>query len=141
MEARPLSLSRRYTIAITSALSAWAGPVKYGRDDCLLGLANIILEVEGKDLAARYRKRYRSRNGAIRVLGRAGVAGAVARGARKLGMAPSPPSRCKTGSLGLIPGPEGLSGAMRHGPLWVSRGPLGFVAVPSERVLKAWGRP
>lgn len=102
-------------------------------------LAGIVRTVEGVDVGKPYRGRYRSANGARRVLGKRGVMGAVALAARSIGFHAMPAEIAPIGSLGLIMTAAGAAGAMRHGDLWVIRAPVGFSAMPSRLIFKAWG--
>lgn len=133
-------LSGKFADAIKAAVMAWEETdVRWGRDDCLMALAKIVDGVTGKDTAKPYRGRYRSRNGAIRVLGKRGVPGALARAARALEWKRLNPASCRDGAIGYVLTPDGPAGVMRYGNMWVGRIDSGFAAYESGYVEKAWG--
>lgn len=138
---KSLGRQERYSLSIQAAIErVLSREVKWGKDDCLMFLADIVREVEGVDTAApRFRGHYRSASGALRLLGRGGVPGAVARAARRIGFKPMPAALAPIGSLGLIQTASGPAGAMRHEGLWITRAPVGFSAWPSRLIFKAWG--
>lgn len=126
-------------IAIRRALDRWTGnPIRWGKDDCLMGLAEIVREWTGKDFGKPFRGRYRSRHGAIRVLGARGVPGAIRNAATALRFKRKAPSEARPGSLGYILSPEGPAGVIKHGAFWIGRVDNGFSALPDESVVKAW---
>ncbi len=136
---KELTREERFDPAIAGAVARWAGAsMRWGRDDCLMALADIVLVATGRDVAKGYRGRYRSRRGALRVLGKGGVAGAVAKAARALAMRPAVAAACRTGGLGLVKTADGPAGVMRHGFLWIGRLDGGFSAYPSKAVYRAW---
>lgn len=129
-----------FEAAIRAALDRWcSGPIKWGRDDCLMGLAEVVRVATGRDVGKPYRGRYRSAGGAVRVLGPRGVPGALAKAARSLRWPSLPPARCQNGAIGYIETPAGPAGVMRLGNMWVGRFPSGFSMFPSSEVRKAWG--
>lgn len=132
--------AERFDMAIMAAIDRWcASPIVWGKDDCLMGLAAIVQQVEGIDLGALYRGRYRSQRGAIRVLGKGGVPGALARAARRLRWQRMVPVRCQSGALGVLMTPAGPAGIMRYGDMWVGRVSDGLGLFPSDMIEKAWG--
>jgi hypothetical protein len=59
--------------------AARAQPFRYGRHDCAAFVARCVLAVTGRDLFAPYEGRYHSRNGAARIVARAGGMAGLAR--------------------------------------------------------------
>lgn len=136
----------RFDHAIVEAIDRWCvADIRYGRDDCLMALAAIVEQVEGVDLGKPYRGRYRSAKGALRVLGRRGVLGAMARGARALGWLRMAPASCQSGALGVIQTEQGPAGVMRYGSMWVGRMDSGLGMFPTFTpagkpvIERAWG--
>lgn len=133
-------IAARFGLAIERAIERWcAADMRYGKDDCLMALAEIVREATGKDVGKPYRGRYRSARGAARVLGARGVPGALKKAATALRWPSLPPARCQDGAIGYILTPAGPAGVIRSGDMWVGRLAYGLGAFPSEQVVKAWG--
>src|SRR4051812_21753510 len=73
---RSISDSRRSLERALMAAMGSASEMQWGKDDCALWCANILKDALCYDGAERFRGRYRTRIGAGRVLGKAGLAGA-----------------------------------------------------------------
>jgi hypothetical protein len=115
-----------------------ATPFNYGIDDCLMWLANIYVEALGVDPAAPYRGRYRTPRGALRVLGKGGVAEALAETAGRMAWAPILPPAAQVLDLGMIETAEGPAGAICAGEYWMSRFEYGFAASRLTFIDAAW---
>lgn len=140
MEAN-ISRSDRFEFEIREATARWRGPFRWGKDDCLIALADIYRSVIGIDLAAAYRGRYRSEKGAARVLGRRGVPGALAGAARRMGYVSVPQARAKTGGLGMAATPGGPTGVIRYREFWIGRADGGVRSFPADQIIRAWDKP
>lgn len=136
-----VSRAERFELEIGAAIQRWTGkPVKWGKDDCLIALADIYLAIDGIDLAARFRGRYRGEKGARRELGRRGALGACAAAARRLGYVQINPARALSGGLGLAPTPAGPTGVIRYRGFWIGRADCGFRSFASDQLIRAWDR-
>lgn len=103
-------------------------PMRYGRDDCLLFVANIDRDVIGIDPAAGYRGKYRSKRGAARVLGKGGVEGFARMIAARYGWKEIDPRAARPGDRGLVPTVEGPAGVIFSGQYWFGRADVGITA-------------
>lgn len=125
-------------VAIRDALAEWAKtPMKWGKDDCILAVANIHVQLGLEDLTAEWRGKYRSRKGALRLLAGESLEAKMAR----MGGIPVPPSVAPSGSFGYVMAPEGPACVIKYGPLWMGRVDYGYMASPSDAVVQAWGPP
>lgn len=118
-------------------------PMQWGVDDCALWVADILKEAFGRDFAAKFRGRYQSRRGAMRVLGRGGLLKAVRTAARSRRWKRIHPSGAKPGDVGLawtlFEGKPVLATAVCRAPGWfVARNERGFSAVPADKVAVTW---
>jgi hypothetical protein len=130
--------------AVLAAMeSAAAAPMVWGKDDCTLWCANIVRDAMGYDPAARFRGRYRTRRGANRALGNAGLLNAVRASARRHGWQRIPPALAQVGDGGMVwvqmGGRQVLATVICRARGWfVGRTERGFSAVAAERVAVAW---
>lgn len=92
-------LEREVIVAMDRAV---AQDIRWGVDDCTLWAVEPIRRVLGYDPAERGRGHYKTRRGAARVLGKAGLAGAMCRAARRHGWKKIDPADARPGDLGLI---------------------------------------
>lgn len=125
------------TIFAEGAEFAW------GRDDCLMWIANIDRAATGVDPAAPWRGRYRSERGAARVMGRRGIAGMMLRVARARGWRRVEPAEAVPGDRGLVlaaleGGGSVLVACIFDGLFWLSRVPYGYSGHPTGNVRRAW---
>lgn len=125
-------------VAIRAAIEEWSKtPMRWGVDDCALAAANIHIAMGLPDLAAAWRGRYRSQRGAMRVLGRPGLAAALA----SVGGPPIAPSVAPSGSFGYLVTADGPACVIKYGPVWLGRIDYGYTASPSDLVIQAWSAP
>lgn len=117
----------------------------YGRSDCCLFVADAVLAMTGVDLAADYRGRYRSREGAEECLrltaGRATVAAAMERAARGLGLAEVPVACAQRGDIVLLAreaGDQSLGLVALDGRRIAAVSERGFLYLPVGRAARAW---
>lgn len=134
---------------IEAAMLQWSQqPMQWGSDDCMLAVANIVRGIVGRDPARRFRNRYRTRIGALRMLGRGGTEKAARDSARALHWRRITPGEAAPGDVGLAM----VMASDTHGKLrpvhaamicrakgwFVGRGERGFTALPSAKVEMAW---
>lgn len=132
---------------VLRAAGEWAKtPLVWGRDDCMLAVADIVLSLTGNDPARRFRGRYRSMLGARRALGKGGTEAAAIDSARALHWKVIHPADALPGDVGLI---EMMVRAVpyktstcavicRQRGWFVGRGDRGVVALPAAHVRRAW---
>jgi hypothetical protein len=131
---RRVSLER----ALLSAM-ACASEMQWGRDDCALWCANILKDALGYDGAERFRKRYRTRIGARRVLGRGGIAGALRASARLHGWHRIKAGAEQVGDIGIaVLGGIPSTVICRAQGWFVGRNLVGWTAVPANLVRVIW---
>lgn len=80
-------------------------PFVEGRHDCALFAAGAVLAMTGKDPAARFRGRYRTTKGGLRVLRRAGYHDHLA--LAEAHFEEVPPAFARVGDLAAVPGADG----------------------------------
>lgn len=117
--------------------------MQYGVDDCALWVANIQCDVLGYDPAAHVRGRYKSRYGALRVTGAAGLLGQLKRIARRHQWKRIDPSLAQPGDTGLawtfVSGKAVLATVICRASGWfVGRNEGGFTALRADKVTVAW---
>jgi len=118
---------------LTEASSA--APMQWGRDDCALWAVEPVRRALAIDAATRFRGHYRTRIGALRLLGKGGLASALRAAARWHRWRRIPPSDAQTGDLGLIHQEAGYAMVVCRATGWfVGRNERGFTAVPAESV-------
>ncbi len=131
-----------FETAIKEARAQACGrPFTWGRDDCLLWIADIYKTVLGRDPAARFRKRYTTPAGALRVLKREGmvsVADALEDCAARMSWPECDPSHAEIGTLGMVETPHGNAGVICAGSFWIGRTEYGFTAIRADHVARAW---
>jgi hypothetical protein len=132
----------RLRLAIKAAMALAAKTsMSWGRDDCAMWCGNILRDVLGYDPVAIYRGRYWSRGGALRVLGSAGIAAAVAGAAERHGWRPIEADEAQAGDIALArPHPRGpLVTVICLAPDWfVGRNKVGFAALRGAKIERAW---
>lgn len=124
-------------------LRAAEHPMQWGRDDCALWAADILRGVLGYDPAVRFRGRYKTRRGAVRVLGRAGLLGATRAAARRHKWTRISPQTARPGDLGLtwtaVSGHAVLATVVCRATGWfVGRNEAGWTALPADDVVISW---
>jgi len=142
------SMRDRAEAAVVAGMEKWARPMQWGKDDCMLAVADIIWEIIGKDPAEEYRGRYRSRTGAIRVLGRGGTLNAASRVAEKLNWKSIEPTEAEVGDFGLtlVESLDSKGNSIkicaavicRGSGYFIGRNENGFTAINSSKVFRAW---
>jgi hypothetical protein len=138
----------RLELAVLSAMdSAGKNVMQWGVDDCGLWAADAVHEALGYDPAKDLRGRYRSRRGAMRVLGRDGLLGALRKVARRHKWKRINPEMARSGDFGLawtvVETAKGkqpiLATVICRAPGWfVGRNEKGFTGVPARDVAAAW---
>lgn len=128
--------------ALERALLAAMGspePMRWGTDDCALWCANILKAALSYDGAARFRGRYRSRNGAKRVLGQGGLGAALKAAARKHKWRRIAEGAEQVGDIGLLMLGSVPVTVICRAPGWfVARNETGWSAMPAKLVRIIW---
>lgn len=126
--------------AITDLMAeASAKPMQWGHDDCALWAAEPIRRALGIDPALRFRGHYRTRIGALRLLGKGGIAQAMRAAARRHGWRRIKSAAAMPGDVGLIrQGKVYVAMVCRANGWFVGRNETGFTAVPAAMVKFAW---
>lgn len=133
------SFRQRLLEATDAAMAAWCGSAMiWGRDDCLMALADIYRMALGRDPGARWRDRYDSEAGAAAFLGKRGVARPIGQAARAMGWKRIAPERALPGDLGIGRSVTGMAGIIRHRRDWIGRMDFGFSAIAPRDVVAAW---
>lgn len=135
--------------AIEQAMRRWSiQSMQWGADDCMLAIADIVRQIAGQDPARRFRDRYRTRRGAVRVLGRGGVLKAARDSACALHWRRIESDSAQPGDVGLtLLAVTDVSGRVSpthaamicRAPGWfVGRSERGVVALPASLITHAW---
>lgn len=134
--------------AIASGIDrAGARRMQFGVDDCALWVADIQNQVLGYDPAAKVRGRYKTRLGALRVTGAAGLPGQLRKIARRHDWTRINPTLAQPGDTGLawttttVRGKQApvLATVICRAPGWfVGRNEGGVTALRAENVAMAW---
>lgn len=126
---------------VAAAIGLWCrDPFTWGRGDCFLSLADIIMRARGYDPAEFFRGRYTTARGAARVTREfGGFAGAFEFVAQTNDWREIKPKDAMIGDVGLLAGKDSpRCGVIRHEKLWVGRTLTGFAGVPVDQVARAW---
>lgn len=133
--------------AVLAGVDGTNARMQYGMDDCALWVANIQRDVLGYDPAAHVRGRYKTRLGALRVTGAAGLLGQLRKIAKRHGWKRIEPVAAKPGDTGLawtliqvgkreVPT---LATVICRAPGWfVGRNESGVTALRAKHVAIAW---
>lgn len=126
--------------ALVAAMDAAARePMRWGVDDCALWCANVLRDALGYDAALRFRDRYRTRIGARRVLGAAGLGEALRLAARRHRWRRIRLGAEQVGDIGLVFTSDAVSTVICRAPGWfVARNEGGFTAIPARAVRIVW---
>lgn len=128
--------------AIESAIDRDAAEAAvWGRDDCALWVANILRAGMPGDPGRDFRRKYRSRSGAYRVIGKRGIVGIVREQARRFRWRRiAEPAKAEIGDIGVLKNPDGTQTVCLkyRGRFWVARGVVGTAFLPDEKVQLAW---
>ena len=135
----------RLVDAVDAMKALCVGEVVWGKSDCLMVAADALAPVIGVDIAAAFRGQYESQQGCadhLTSLGFASIAEAVGAEALQLGWMQIDPCEAVPGDAGVVQvhGVQGCAMMQRSG-LWVARGPKGYLALPSSRVVCAFRIP
>lgn len=122
--------------------------MRWGVDDCMLAVADVVMEITGKDPAKPFRGRYTTKRGALRVMGRGGTLKAANDAARRLRWRGISPHSAGPGDVGLmLMKGEDMRGRqvtvyaamICRAPGWfVGRNEAGFTGFPASKLVKAW---
>jgi hypothetical protein len=125
--------------AIQTTFRRWMRePFAWGKSDCMLSVADYLIEAVGVDCGCRFRGRYSTMVGCARVSGfhRDPVkpfADCVAE------IPLTETAKPKRGDVGVVEMADTTVGAICMGKKWVARDERGLVMAVPSRVLKAWG--
>lgn len=134
----------RLESAVVAAMDAASASVmQWGVDDCALWAANIIRDVLGYDPAKPNRGRYKTRRGALRVLGAGGMLKAMRAAARRHKWKRVDPEAAQPGDVGLVwtevSGRPVLATVICRKQGWfVGRNERGFSLARAADVAAAW---
>jgi hypothetical protein len=124
--------------ALVAAMAA-AGVMRWGVDDCSMWCADILRVALGYDAAKPFRGRYRSRNGARRVMGKGGLPAALRNAARRHGWKRIQEGTERVGDIGIAVAGNVSSTVICRAPGWfVGRNEAGWTAMPSKHVRLMW---
>lgn len=136
------SIRDRFSTEIDKAIARAEGvPMRWGRNDCALWTASIVRRVLGYDPAQRFRGKYCSRRGAVRLLTQGNLARELVAVARKhKWKTHEHVNDAEPGDIGLVKNAAGeLACVIKHdGPWWVGRLDYGYSLIDSSLVSKAW---
>lgn len=113
--------------------------MRWGIDDCSLWCADALREALGVDVAAKFRGRYKTRLGAMRVLGPGGVIRAWNEAAHINRWLAIEQGFENTGDIGIVSNGRIASAAICRAPGWfVARDHAGYAGVPTASVSQIW---
>lgn len=124
--------------AVETALRKWARePFVWGKTDCMLSVADYLIDAVGVDCGARYRGKYATRRGCMWASGfhRDPVkpfADCVAEIPLAVTDAPV------FGDVGVVSFGDTVAGALCLGGKWAARADEGVVITKPSKILKAW---
>lgn len=124
--------------AIQSALRKWMRePFAWGKSDCMLSVADYLIDAVGVDCGGRFRGRYSTMVGCARVSGF--HRDPVRPFADCVAEIPLPETHkpCR-GDVGVVQMPDGPVGGICLGRKWVVRDERGLVIASPNKILKAW---
>lgn len=131
----------RLEVAVVAAMAKAARTqMSWGRDDCALWVAGVLRRALGYDPARRWRGRYWSRGGALRMLGKGGIEGALGEAADRHGWREIAPADAQVGDVAMAGARGGRPVTMvcRGRGWFVGRDSVGFAAVRAAKIVKAW---
>lgn len=128
---------------LTGMARAGQDVMRWGRDDCALWTSDAVRAALGYDPAAPWRGRYKTRAGALRVLGPKGILGAMRAAARRHKWKRISPAMAQPGDMGLawteVHGRLVLATVICRARGWfVGRNERGWTAMRAEHVAGAW---
>lgn len=124
--------------AVQAALTRWARePFVWGKADCMLSVADYLIDAVGVDCGGRFRGKYASRRGCMRASGfhRDPVkpfADCVAEIPLRDTTAPT------FGDVGVVSFGDTVAGAICLGGKWAARADVGVIIARPSKILKAW---
>ncbi len=112
-------------------------PFEWGKTDCLLVLADYLLDVTGRDCAAHFRGKYNSAKTCHKLTGFLSDPVAVFySGVDQIGLKET--SRLKRGDVGLIEVAGQIVGGIYLGNHWASKSPAGVAIGLPQKIIKSW---
>lgn len=120
--------------AIETARNA---PFAWGKHDCALFAADVVLAITGSDPAEAVRGRYRSQSGAGRALKKLGCKNLEAAATKALGQ-PLPPRRLQRGDVALLDLPTGPTLGICVGATVAAPAETGLAFLPLDNAIKGW---
>lgn len=140
------AVRQRFVDRILLALSEVSRPMEWGRDDCMLWVANILFDVTGVDPAKHWRSGYSELQAKER-LGRRGILPVVLQCVREHGWKEIEPKSAQAGDVAIVKtshkGRRVFSAmicrASGNGKTWfVGRNETGATMLESAHVHRAW---
>lgn len=122
----------------TRAALATAARRSWPVENCVVFTADIYMAAGLPDLIAAYRGRYRTTEEAHALVGRFGLAGFMARIARKHGFRRIEPLEAEDGDWGINGTENGPSAVIRYAGLWVGSRIGGYAVSDDRRMIAAW---
>lgn len=116
--------------------SARSAPFEWGRHDCCTFAADCVQAMTGVDLMEKFRGRYRSAQGAAKVVARAGHPSLA--DAWSAALPEIAPMQAGRGDVVMFESVEGLAVGVVTGCQAVAAGPDGLAWIAMELWLKAW---
>lgn len=137
-------LRARLKNEIDAAEDRWmTAPIVWGLLDCAVGPADVLSPVLGYDPMARFRGRYKTARGYLRVLRNDGFGrldDALRAVARDHGWWEIAPAEAQPGDIGVIPHPQGRTCVIhRGGPFWIGPRGNGVGVVTGDTIELAFG--
>lgn len=142
-----MTIRNRLEKSVLAGIDRANKPMQWGIDDCALWVADIQRDALGYDPGAPFRGRYKTRLGALRVTGVAGMPGVARKVARRHGWKRVDPRLAKPGDGGLtwttitVRGKQTpiLATVICRAPGWfVGRNEGGVTALRASEVAMAW---
>ncbi len=117
-------------------------PFEYGSHDCALFVCNCVREMTGDDPALGYRKRFRDRKGALKILSKSKLESIATQIAISLNAKEIPPLYAQRGDVVLLDATMGDCPALGivdlTGETIRGAGTAGLVAFPLSEARRAW---
>lgn len=124
--------------AVQTALRKWARePFVWGKTDCMLSVADYLIDAVGVDCGGRYRGRYSTRRGCMRVSGfHRDPVGAAEMCITEIPLALT--ASPAFGDVGVVAFGETVAGGLCLGSKWAARADEGVIIAAPTKILKAW---